>query len=194
MPRRVSSVAECTGFSQTVGRRATRHANRLLDNIRFNGNLRTKMSTESDTLPATCLSSTVFALRAAAAHVERSLTRVLDPFGLTAAQFELLLVIDRLSASGAGCSELGRHLAAPGPDVTRMLDRLDTAGLVSRYRDANDRRVVHAELTEKGRALIAEASPSVAAAESSTFDGLSESDRHTLLQLLKGVRRNCPGN
>ena len=158
MPRRVSSVAECTGFSQTVGRGATRHANRLLDNIRFNGNLRAKMSTESDTLPATCLSSTVFALRAAAAHVERSLTRVLDPFGLTAAQFELLLVIDRLSASGAGCSELGRHLAAPGPDVTRMLDRLDTAGLVSRYRDANDRRVVHAELTEKGRALIAEAS------------------------------------
>jgi DNA-binding MarR family transcriptional regulator len=152
------------------------------------------MSTESDTLPATCLSSTVFALRAAAAHVERTLTRVLDPFGLTAAQFELLLVIERLSASGAGCSELGRHLAAPGPDVTRMLDRLDNAGLVSRYRDENDRRVVHAELTEKGRALIAEASPSVAAAEVSTFDGLSEVDRHTLLQLLKGVRKNCPGN
>jgi MarR family transcriptional regulator, organic hydroperoxide resistance regulator len=151
-----------------------------------------------DALPGTtstvCLSSTVFALRAAAAHVERALTRVLDPFGLTTAQFELLLVVERLEASGAGCSELGRHLAAPGPDVTRMLDRLDTAGLVSRYRDNADRRVVHAHLTEKGRELIAAAAPSVAEAEALVFEGLAESERHALLELLKGVRRNCPGS
>jgi DNA-binding MarR family transcriptional regulator len=154
-----------------------------------------KSSNDSvETAPAVCLSSTVFALRAAAAHVERSLSRVLEPFGITAAQFELLLVIDRHSASRAGCGELGRHLAAPGPDVTRMLDRLDSAGLVSRYRDDQDRRVVHAVLTERGRALLAEAVPSVADAEASVFEGLSEPDRERLLILLNGVRRNCPGN
>lgn len=155
------------------------------------------MTTVNETIasaPGVCLSSTVFALRAAAAHVERSLTRVLEPFGITAAQFELLLVIDRLSASGAGCGELGRHLAAPGPDVTRMLDRLDTAGLVSRYRDDQDRRVVHARLTERGQALLADAGPSVADAEASVFDGLAELDRERLLTLLNGIRRNCPGN
>ena len=141
-----------------------------------------------------CVSSTVFALRAAAAHVERSLTRVLEPFGVTAAQFELLLVVERLAASGAGCSELGRHLAAPGPDVTRMLDRLDAAGLVSRSRDVNDRRVVHAMITEKGRELVAQAGPSVSEAEQSAFEGLSEADRLQLLELLKGVRRNCPNS
>ena len=141
-----------------------------------------------------CLSTTVFALRAAASHVERSLTRVLEPFGVTAAQFELLLVVERLAASGAGCSELGRHLAAPGPDVTRMLDRLDLAGFVSRSRDAKDRRVVHAVVTDQGRELIAQAGPSVAAAESSAFDGLSEPDRHLLLELLQGIRRNCPNS
>lgn len=152
------------------------------------------MNASPELTPAVCLSSAVFALRAAAAHVERSLSRVLDPYGLTAAQFELLLVVERLAASGAGCSELGRHLAAPGPDVTRMLDRLDSAGLVSRYRDAKDRRVVHAELTEKGRTLIGEAGPRVAEAEATVFDGLGEPDRHKLLELLKGVRRNCPGS
>lgn len=141
-----------------------------------------------------CLSTTVFALRAAAAHVERSLTRVLEPFGVTAAQFELLLVVERLAASGAGCSELGRHLAAPGPDVTRMLDRLDLAGFVSRSRDAKDRRVVHAVVTDQGRELIAQASPSVDEAESSAFDGLSEPDRLRLLELLQGIRRNCPNS
>lgn len=164
----------------------------FLDDIRVNSTLSTKMTKETASDTQLSLSSTVFALRAAAAHVERSLTRVLEPFGVTAAQFELLLVVERLAASGAGCSELGRHLAAPGPDVTRMLDRLDSAGLVSRSRDDRDRRVVHAMLTEKGRELIARAGPSVAEAESGVFEGLSEPDRQQLLALLTGVRRNCP--
>lgn len=166
----------------------------FLDNIRFNNNIGGKMHPSSDPRSAVCLSSTVFALRAAAAHVERTLSRVLEPFGVTAAQFELLLVIDRLAESGAGCSELGRHLAVPGPDVTRMLDRLDAAALVSRYRDKRDRRIVHTQLTDQGRVLIAAASPTVANAEQAVFAGLGEAERQQLLQLLQGVRRNCPGN
>ncbi len=166
----------------------------FLDNIRFNNDIGGKMHPSSDPRSAACLSSTVFALRAAAAHVERTRSRVLEPFGVTAAQFELLLVIDRLAESGAGCSELGRHLAVPGPDVTRMLDRLDAASLVSRYRDKEDRRIVHTRLTDKGRALIAAAGPTVANAEQAVFAGLGEAERQQLLQLLQGVRRNCPGN
>ncbi len=142
---------------------------------------------------AECTSSAVFALRAAAAHVERSLSRALDPFGITAAQFELLVVIDRHTGAGAGCSELGRQLAVPGPDVTRMLDRLDTAGLVVRSRDAKDRRIVHATLTDKGKALLKSAAPSVAEAESSVFEGLDHEERHRLTVLLRSIRRNCPG-
>jgi DNA-binding MarR family transcriptional regulator len=166
----------------------------FLDNLRFNSKRRSKMNASTDPRSAVCLSSTVFALRAAAAHVERALSRVLEPFGVTAAQFELLLVVDRLAASDSGCSELGRQLAAPGPDVTRMLDRLETALLVSRYRDEKDRRVVHAKLTDQGRALIAAAGPPVANAEQTLFAGLSENERQQLLQLLQGVHRNCSGN
>lgn len=184
MTRRPASVAEPVEFSPVT----------FLDNIRFNDNFSAKMSYDIASVDRVCLSSAVFALRAAAAHVERSLTRVLEPFGVTAAQFELLLVVERLAESGAGCSELGRHLAAPGPDVTRMLDRLDAAGLVSRSRDAQDRRVVHAVVTEKGRDLIVQAGPSVTEAEQSVFDGLSEPDRQQLLELLKGIRRNCPNS
>lgn len=138
--------------------------------------------------------STVHALRTAAAHVERALAWALEPFGVTSAQFELLQVIERHGKSGAGCSELGKHLAAPGPDVTRMLDRLDSAGLVARKRDDSDRRIVHTDLTEKGEALLANARPAVEAAERSVFDGLADSERARLAVLLQGVRRNCPGN
>jgi MarR family transcriptional regulator, organic hydroperoxide resistance regulator len=138
--------------------------------------------------------STVHALRTAAAHVERALAWALEPFAVTTAQYELLLVIRRHGKSGAGCSELGKHLAAPGPDVTRMLDRLDSAGLVARKRDEKDRRVVHTELTEKGEELLENAAPAVQQAELTVFDGLADRERAQLSILLQGVRRNCPGN
>lgn len=138
--------------------------------------------------------TTVHALRTAAAHVERALAWALEPFSVTTAQYELLQVIERHGKSGAGCSELGKHLAAPGPDVTRMLDRLDNAGLVARNRDQNDRRVVHTALTEKGEELLRAATPAVREAELTVFDGLADSERAQLARLLQGVRRNCPGN
>jgi len=137
---------------------------------------------------------TVNALRTAAAHVERALAWALEPLDVTTAQFELLQVIGRHGKSSAGCSELGKHLAAPGPDVTRMLDRLDSAGLVARTRHNRDRRVVQTELTEKGKELLTNAGPAVNQAELSVFHGLADSERTQLAILLQGVRRNCPGN
>ncbi len=150
--------------------------------------------TPHDSAPTATAAHTVHALRTAAAHVERALAWALEPFAVTTAQFELLQVIGRLGKSGAGCSELGRHLAAPGPDVTRMLDRLDSAGLVARKRDHKDRRVVHTQLTEKGEELLHNAGPAVHHAERSVFNGLADNERAQLDVLLQGVRRNCPGN
>jgi MarR family transcriptional regulator, organic hydroperoxide resistance regulator len=135
--------------------------------------------------------ATIHALRAAAAHVERTLGRALEPLGITAPQLELLQAIARAEGSAGGCSELGRQLAAPGPDVTRMLDRLDAAGLVSRKRDAKDRRVVHAVLTETGRTLLQTAAPVVNEAERTLFAELGEADREQLTARLEALRKNC---
>lgn len=150
--------------------------------------------TPTDSVASATPGATVHALRTAAAHVERALAWALEPFNVTTAQYELLQVIERHGKSGAGCSELGKHLAAPGPDVTRMLDRLDNAGLVARKRDQNDRRVVHTALTEKGEELLCAAAPAVQKAELTVFDGLADRERAQLALLLQGVRRNCPGN
>ncbi|MBX9854609.1 MAG: MarR family transcriptional regulator [Gemmatimonadaceae bacterium] len=134
---------------------------------------------------------TVHALRAAAAHVELTVARALEPHGITAAQFELLQLISRNDA--AGCSELGRQMAAPGPDITRMVDRLDTAGLVARSRDEKDRRVVHVVMTEKGSALLEQVRPVVCAAERQVFAGIPSEDQETLLRVLQQLRQACPG-
>jgi DNA-binding MarR family transcriptional regulator len=137
-------------------------------------------------------SSAIHLLRGAAAHIERTLGRALEAHGITPAQFELLSAIARIEGTGGGCSELGRQMAAPGPDVTRMVDRLYAAGLVARERDSKDRRVVHAVMTEKGRELLRAVAPVMAAAEESIFVGVSEGELEQLSELLDTIRtKSC---
>lgn len=145
-----------------------------------------------ETEPCSSAAASVHALRAATAQMERTMARALEPFGITASQYELLQVIQVRVGRGGGCSELGKHLAAPGPDITRMLDRLDTAGLVSRQRDTNDRRVVHTALTDKAVELLETVAPAAAEAEQLIFAGLTESERMQLTVLLRRIRQNCP--
>lgn len=151
------------------------------------------MTSESDTRhTSTVHNTTVHALRAAAAHVELTVARALEPFGITAAQFELLQLIAQNDA--AACSELGRQMAAPGPDITRMVDRLDAAGLVARSRDEKDRRVVHVVMTPRGAELLAQVRPVVCAAERQVFSGISTEDQDILLRVLQQLRQACPGS
>jgi DNA-binding MarR family transcriptional regulator len=147
----------------------------------------------SSAATASCTASTaIHLLRGAAAHIERTLGRALDPHGITPAQFELLQAIARVEGTGGGCSELARQMAAPGPDVTRMLDRLYTAGLVARERDVKDRRVVHAVMTEKGRELLEVVAPVLVIAEETIFHGVSQEELEQLSGLLEIVRaKSC---
>lgn len=139
-------------------------------------------------------SEAIHALRAAAAHVEHTLARTLDPLGLSMAQFAVLQVMGEAAEEKLGCGEIGRRLAARAPDVTRLLDRLESVGLVARKRDQHDRRVVHTHITAVGLELLKKAVPMVREAEEQALIDLAVADRQHLASLLKGVQRNCPGN
>ena len=45
-------------------------------------------------------------------------------------------------------------MIARDPDVTRLVDRLVTRGLVARLRNRQDRRIVEVGVTDKGLALL----------------------------------------
>ena len=76
--------------------------------------------------------------------------RELEPSGLTNAQWVPLLKLYMGSASTV--AELARECQLDAGGMTRLLDRLETKGLVRRVRSSEDRRVVNLELTEPGRA------------------------------------------
>jgi DNA-binding MarR family transcriptional regulator len=49
--------------------------------------------------------------------------------------------------------DLARRIGVEVPTITRMSQRMETAGLVTRVRDETDRRVIRIALTKQGQAL-----------------------------------------
>jgi MarR family 2-MHQ and catechol resistance regulon transcriptional repressor len=78
-------------------------------------------------------------------------------YELTVPQFGALEALYHLGPLSLG--ELADKLLVTGGNVTFVMDRLESQGLVARYRSDTDRRVVLARLTESGRDLVARVFP-----------------------------------
>jgi DNA-binding MarR family transcriptional regulator len=66
----------------------------------------------------------------------------------------LHIVHSRDDGRGVTVSEIGGWLSVTSPTVTQHLNRLEEQGLVERFADASDRRVVRIRLTGKGRQYV----------------------------------------
>jgi len=77
--------------------------------------------------------------------------------GLSEATYNALRILrgEMLGGSpGVPCQTIGERLITRVPDVTRLIDRLELAGLAKRARTTEDRRVVLVSITKKGLALL----------------------------------------
>ena len=79
----------------------------------------------------------------------------LKPAGLSAAQYNVLRILRGVGNSGISCQEIANRMITRDPDLTRLLDRLEKRGLVTRQRQHDDRRVVKVFVTVQGLALLA---------------------------------------
>ena len=85
----------------------------------------------------------------------RNLSETLKAYGVTGTQYNVLRILRGAEPDGLPCSEIAASMVTRDPDVTRLLDRLDKQGLVTRERSAEDRRVVTTRITDKGMELLA---------------------------------------
>ena len=85
----------------------------------------------------------------------RDLEAILQPHGITSTQYNVLRILRGAGDAGATCTGVSERLLAYDPDVTRLLDRLEKAGLVRRERSTRDRRVVMAFITQAGLEVLA---------------------------------------
>lgn len=95
-----------------------------------------------------------FALYRASRAMIRAYGPLLEPLGLTYAQYLVLVVLWEEDAVSVG--QLGERLSLDSATLTPLLKRLEAQGAIERRRDADDERVVRVHLTKQGRALRAE--------------------------------------
>ncbi len=92
------------------------------------------------------------AVLATANAFQRESQRLFRPFGLTAAQFNVLNVLG-LKPEGLSQRELSEVLVVDRSNVTGLLDRMEEAGWVKRHPVPGDRRAHRVGLTASGREL-----------------------------------------
>lgn len=106
--------------------------------------------------------------------------------GLTINDYEALLLLARSEDQRLRRVDLAAGLLLTASGITRLLDGLESAGLVDRGTCSTDRRVVYAVLTDAGRARLEAASDSHIAAVRGLFEGRYSEDELTQLADLLG--------
>jgi MarR family transcriptional regulator, 2-MHQ and catechol-resistance regulon repressor len=114
---------------------------------------------------------------------QRAVAAVVHERGLTLPQFGALEALYHLGPMSLG--ELADKLLVTGGNVTYVMDRLESQGLVVRFRGRDDRRVVLADLTDDGRALVAAVFPEHARYIEHLCRHLSVAEQEELRGLLK---------
>ncbi len=104
-------------------------------------------------------------------------------YDLTAPQFGVLEALYHKGPLSLG--DLAEKLLVTGGNVTYVMDRLEAQGLVARERSGDDRRVVRAHLTTKGRATIEAVFPGHVTFVRDLVVGLEAHDQEKLRMLLK---------
>ena len=119
-----------------------------------------------------------------------ALDRVLAPHELSATQYNVLRMLRGAGPDGLCRNEIRDRLITRMPDVTRLLDRMEDAGLISRVRSEEDRRLVHTQLTKKGFALVEKLDDAIAAEHKRQLGHLSREQLKTLIELLTLARQS----
>lgn len=83
-------------------------------------------------------------------------TELLKSYELTGVQYNVLRILRGAGSAGLICSEISERLITKDSDITRLLERLENRGLISRERSEKDRRIVIVRITDAGLTLLAE--------------------------------------
>jgi DNA-binding MarR family transcriptional regulator len=86
----------------------------------------------------------------------RGAEALLKLYSLSGTQYNILRILRGAGEKGLACSEVGGRLISRDPDITRLLDRMESRGLIARAREAQDRRVVKTRITAEGLLLLNE--------------------------------------
>jgi len=117
----------------------------------------------------------------------RGLVPLLKAEDVSANQYNVLRIL-RGSPDGLPCGEIASRMITRDPDITRLLDRLEKRGLISRCRETKDRRMVMARITPDGLKLLAHLDDPVQEGHRRQLGHLGRERLRALTELLQAAR------
>lgn len=121
-----------------------------------------------------------------AGYYERTVSTILQPFGLSIADFDVLNTLRRVSDQhGSKPSDMARSSLITTGAMTSRLDRLERAGLIRRTPDPADRRGVLVRLTPRGSKVARQALHELIATNQTFLEPLSSQQRDRIASALK---------
>ena len=123
-------------------------------------------------------------------------SRALDPWArflktsaeLTVPQYNVLRILRGAGTDGLPTLTIRDRMVHEAPGITRLIDKLEEAGLARRERAVPDRRQVFCFITQAGLDLLASLDGPVNAADDAAVEMLSKEDQQLLISLLDAVR------
>lgn len=114
-----------------------------------------------------------------------SLAAALDDLGLRSVHFAIL---HQLADGGPSSqADLAAGLRMHAPNLVRVLDEMEDAGLIGRERDPNDRRRQIIVLERRGAAMLRRAEQAAARTEAELLAALTPAEQQQLRSLLGRV-------
>ena len=120
--------------------------------------------------------------------VRRNVAAVLDPYDITAQQYNVLRILRGAGEKGLPTLDIVDRLIEETPGITRLIDRLESKGFVARERCLTDRRQVFCKITKDGLKLLGKLDKPLNDAEAHPLKMLNKRELDALIDLLDRAR------
>ena len=111
-------------------------------------------------------------------------------YGITDAQFNVLIQLQYEKQQGLSQTDLGRRLVVNKADMTGIIDRLEKAGFVGREDHPQDRRINIIKITRKGRDIVNKLEPGYFQEVKKVMSDMSKNDLKTIMKGMEKIREN----
>lgn len=133
------------------------------------------------------------AILKAADSLSQEAEQLIKAAGLTAAQYNVLRILRGAQPDGLLCRGISERMISRDPDITRLLDRMESHKLILRERQTEDRRVIKTRITPGGLKLLKKLDRPVHELHKNQFRHMSPAQLKQLAELLTEVEKREPG-
>ncbi len=118
--------------------------------------------------------------------------QLIKSHNLTMAQYNVLRILRGAEPVGMLCRGISERMISRDPDMTRLLDRMEKRGLITRERQKDDRRIIMTRITADGLAFLKKLDQPVRDLHKRQFAHMKSARMKALAELLEEVVNREP--